>query len=181
MRSLVFATMLVCVPSFVRAEPQACKEDGKCGLTFVSPDPARAHLSANMFQEAVQVQLRKKYPSRVVEPRIFLRVFELKGKPAFSLTWKCQIIPATPETAEYYFNRRGTMLRGRTRDEAERNVNVEVEHSGKVAEMRGLYKRSNIPATFVQDSLTGSDTDGWWYIKEYFLVAPKGALKGSKD
>ncbi len=149
------------------------KDGGHYELTFVSPNPGKAHDSVNAFAEQVGDVLKSTYPSKVLDPTVSLRVFIRNGQKFYRLTWSCRIVKASVSDADYYFDRRGTLLSGSTLTEAKRKVETEIERSDKVSIMRKSLKSAKIPENFIRDSFSGSSAEGYWYIKEFFLVAPK--------
>lgn len=156
------------------AEAQTLQKDGDhYELTFVSPDPGKAHDSANSFAQQVGDALKSSYPSRVLDPSVNLRVFVRGGQRFYRIVWSCRIVKASIADADYYFDRRGTLLAETTLTEAKRKVEAEIERSGKVSIMRRGFRNAKIPESFVRDSFSGSSTEGYWYLKEFFLTAPK--------
>ncbi|MEK7148058.1 MAG: hypothetical protein AAB758_02060 [Patescibacteria group bacterium] len=156
------------------ANAQTLQKDGDhYELTFISPDPGKAHDSANTFAQQVGNVLKSTYPSRVLAPNVSLRVFMRGEQKFYRIVWSCRIVKASLADANYYFDRRGTLLSGPTLAEAKRKVETEIERSGKVSIMRKGFRSARIPESFIRDSFSGASTEGYWYIKEFFLVAPK--------
>jgi hypothetical protein len=156
------------------AQIPTLKRDGDLyTLTFVSSNPSLAHLSANIFAREVGNVLKTSYPSRVIDPSVNLHVFARTGKKFYQLTWMCRILRADTASADYYFDRRGSLLYGRTLVETEEKVEKELAQSKKVQVLHSSFPRGRIPEDFIRDSFSGSRQDGYWYIKEFFLVAPK--------
>ncbi len=155
------------------AENQFKYENGDCEFVFSSNDPGKAHESANTFADEVGKLLKREYPSRILNPRLKLEVSGAGTKKNYRIRWNCKILKTTPENADYYFDRRGTLLSGKTLNEAKQKVEAELARSQKVEIMRKGFKHPNIPPSFIQDSFSGSENEGYWYIKEIFMVASK--------
>ncbi len=161
-----------------RAEAQTLTKEGdRYELAFVSADPGKAHDSANAFADEVGKTLKSLYPSKVVDPSVELRVFLRDGKNMYRIIWSCRIVKASVSDADYYFDRRGTLLPGSTLSEAKRNVEAEIERSQKVSSMRKNFPQGKIPEPFIQETFSGTAKEGYWYLKEFFLVAPKQSAK----
>jgi hypothetical protein len=155
-------------------ENKLINKDGKWEFVFTSADPEEAHNSANRFANEVGNQIKREYPSIVAEPTLALEVFTSNGQKMYRMTWGCRILKSTPINADYYFDRRGTLLWGRTLDEAKSNVEAEIKKSGKVELMRKKFgSKAKIYSTFIKEAYSGSEAEGYWYIKEFFLTAPK--------
>ena len=172
MKHLLAAILLLCAVGLADAQTLQCIGD-RCTFTVESPDPKLAHDGANDFSRLVGDRLKAQYPSQVLDPRVDLAVYILNGKKIFHLMWSVRIVRTIVPNADWQFDRRGTLLWGRTLQVARDNVEMEFKKSGKVSTMRQGFKSSNIPPSFVRDSYSGSSLEGYWYIKEYFLVAPK--------
>ncbi|MDP1760148.1 MAG: hypothetical protein Q8L01_01695, partial [Candidatus Woesebacteria bacterium] len=156
------------------ANAQTLQKDGDhYELTLVSPNPGTAHNSANTFAQQVGDVLKSTYPSKVLDPTVSLRVFMRGDQKFYRLTWSCRIVKASVADADYYFDRRGTLLSGSTLTDAKRKVETEIERSGKVSIMRKAFTSAKFPENFIRDSFSGSSAEGYWYIKEFFLVVPK--------
>lgn len=140
-------------------------------------DPALVHRSANIFAEQVGKMLKAKFiagqPSRVLDPDVELRVYTVDDTTRYRLTWSCRIVATTEDKADWYFDRRGTLLWGKTRDAAITNVARENAVSNKGAGLRAIFPAGVMPLTFVVTSTSGSSTEGYWAITEYFLAAPR--------
>ncbi len=154
-----------------------CK-GGKCEFMFTSPNSKEAHdYSANKFEKEVGDALKDAYPSKILDPNVILQILRINGQKLYRLYWSCRIVKAKPSEADYYFDRRGTMLPGPTLPAAKAVVEAELKSSDKVEAMRKAWeakgKKGKIYDTFIKDSSAGSDSTGYWYIKEFFLVAPK--------
>ncbi len=174
MKVIVLFISFTFLAGFSSANAQTFQKDGDhYELTFVSPDPGKAHDSANTFAQQVGDALKSAYPSKVLDPTVSIRVFIRGGQKFYRLTWNCRIVKASVADADYYFDRRGTLLPGSTLTEAKRKVETEIERSGKVSAMRKSFRSAKIPENFIRDSFSGSSAEGYWYIKEFFLVAPK--------
>ena len=176
MRTIVLFISFAFLTGLSSANAQTLQKDGDhYELMFVSPDPGKAHNSANAFAQQVGDVLKSAYPSKVLDPTVSLRVlvFTRGGQKFYRLTWSCRIVKASVADADYYFDRRGTLLPGPTLTEAKRKVETEIERSGKVSTMRKAFTSAKIPENFIRDSFSGSSAEGYWYIKEFFLVAPK--------
>jgi hypothetical protein len=142
-------------------------------FVFISADAGKAHTSADVFATQVGTTLKIEYPSRILNPAVDLAVFIRNNAKIFRFTWSCRIVKTSPENADYYFDRRGTLLFGKTLTEVKRNVEIDVERSGKIWAMRKNFRGAKIPESFIRDSFAGSSLEGYWYVKEFFLVAPK--------
>jgi hypothetical protein len=143
-------------------------------LSYVSLDPGWAHDSAEAFTHEIGNVLKNNYPSKVLDPDVHLRVYKKNNRKLFRFVWSCRIVTATEQDADYYFDRRGTLLWGASASKARRKVNDEIRSSGKIQAMRENFgKGASIPGDFVRDSSSGSHSEGYWYVKEFFLVAPK--------
>lgn len=147
--------------------------EGNCEFVFTSANPDEAHNSANVFSREVGNALKATYPSKILLPNVKLEVININGQRSYRFTWTCKIVKSSETEANYYFDRRGTMLSGKTLSEAKTKVEAELEKSGKVQTMRKGFKNANMPASFIKDSFSGSDREGYWYVKEFFMVAPK--------
>jgi hypothetical protein len=156
------------------AYAQALQKDGDhYELTFVSPYPDKAHDSAVVFADLVGQTLKSSYPSKLLDPSVTLRVFTRVGQKFYRLTYVCRIVKSSEQDADYIFFRQGTLLSGKTLVEAKRQVEAELKKSGKVEAMRKAFVGASIPENFIRDSFSGSTSEGFWYVKEFFLVAPK--------
>jgi hypothetical protein len=142
-------------------------------LAFTSADASRAHMSANVFVREVGNALKASYPSKVLDPNVNLTVLTKNGRKLFYLVWSCRIVRASINEADYYFDRRGTLLGGATPKIAKLGVEAEIATSRKVQAMRKSFRNSRIPESFIRNSSSGSRAEGYWHIKEYFLVAPR--------
>ena len=149
------------------------KDGDRYELVFASTDAAKAHESANAFAREVGDILKSNYPSRVLDPNVNLAVFTKNNQKVFRFVWSCRIVKASVNDADYYFDRRGTLLSGATLAQAKRNVETELAASAKVKAMRNGFKNTRIPDSFIRDSFLGSSSEGYWYVKEFFMVAPK--------
>ena len=87
------------------------------------------------------------------------------------MTWSCQIVKASAAEAQYHFDHRGTFLSGGTIAEAKRKVENEIARSGKVQQAH--QGKFNVPDGFIREASAGSAREGYWYIREYFMVAPR--------
>lgn len=169
-----FFLFLAFLMGFSSAYAQTLQKDGdRYELAFVSSDPGKAHDSANAFAQQVGDLLKSSYPSKVLDPNLSLQVFMRDGQKFYRIVWSCRVVRASLVDADYYFDRRGTLLSGSTPLEAKRKVETEIERSGKVSIMRRSFRSARIPESFIRDSFSGSITEGYWYIKEFFLTAPK--------
>jgi hypothetical protein len=144
-------------------------------LAVTSSNAWNAHMSANTFARLIGDRLKSSYPAKVLDPSVHLRVFRDKdGARRYRLIWSCRIVPVSKgETPDWYFDRRGAMMSGKTPDEALAKADAEIKHSGKIANMRKRLPRGTIPPTFVRTSFSGSSEEGYWAIIEIFIVAPK--------
>lgn len=149
------------------------KHGDRYELTVLTNRADTAHNSANAFADAVGKKLKSAYPSRVLEPDVNLQVFINYGRKFFRLTYSCRIVRTVPHTADYYFDRRGTILSGRTPDDARRNVEQQLARSHKAALLRRSLRHGHTPNGFVRDSSAGTAATGFWYIREVFVVAPR--------
>lgn len=158
-----------------QVENKFINKDGNCEFMFTSPNANEAHNSANRFATEVGNILKSAYPSRrVLNPSVRLEILTSNNQKLYRLIWKCNIVKSSTGDADYYFDRRGTLLPGKTLEEAKDKVEAELQKSGKVEEMRKRFGgRGKIYESFIRDSSAGSEKDGYWYIKEFFLVAQK--------
>jgi hypothetical protein len=152
-------------------ENKFINKDGNCEFTFTSPNQSEAHNSANVFAREIGNALKSGYPSKVLDPKVHLQVFIRGGQKLYSLTWTAKIVKASVAEANWVFDRRGTLLSGQTLAEAKSRVEAQLEKSKKVSELRH-FKSANIPKSFIQDSFARSGEQEYWYIKEFFMVAP---------
>lgn len=174
MRIFVFLLGVIFLAVFSGTYAQDLKKDGDYyELSYLSNDPVQVYNSANLFEKKVGDALKSSYPSKVLDPNISLRVFKKNGQKFYRMVWSCRIVEAHFTDADYYFDRRGTFLSGPTLADAKRKVEAEIEKSDKVSIMRKSYYNAKIPENFIRDSFSGSSTEGYWYVKEFFLVAPK--------
>lgn len=173
-KKLLFA-LLVALISFARAEAQVVQKNGDLyELSFTSHNPTEVHGSANAFAQQIGDVLKYSYPSKVIDPSVRLQIFEKDSQKYYRLIWSCRIVKvSTVAEADYYFDRRGTLLPGTTLAEARSRVEAELQSSDKVSKMRAAFRGGKIPVSFIRDSFAGSAASKYWYIKEFFLVAPK--------
>ena len=159
---------------FSGTEAQTLQRDGDhFELVFTSKDAGKAHASANVFARDIGDILKVSYPSKVLDPSIRLTVFTRNNQKLFRLVWSCRVVRTSANDADYYFDRRGTLLWGVTPAEAKRKVGTEIETSRKVWAMHQNFRGAKIPKSFIQDSISGSRSEGYWYLKEFFMVAPR--------
>lgn len=162
------------VAACVACQPPPLRQDGdRLTMAAVSSDAAEAHLSANAFAKEVGDRLKASYPSRLVDPSVQLHVSMRDGKRQFRLTWSCRIVPSSEQDADWVFDRRGTLMPGTTPEEAARRVEDELARSGKVVLLRRSFPNGRMPGSFVSSSSSGSASEGYWHIREFFLTAPK--------
>ena len=153
--------------SVARAETLVCSA-GQCRMEFNSPDPNRAHSSANEFAGEVGRLLKVHYPSKVLEPRVKIEQAVKNGKQVFRFVWTCRIVKTSAKEADYFFDRRGTLWHGRTLEEAKEFVDRENDKKSRLVFRDGNW---NKPAHASHSSFTASGE--WWYVQEIFLTAPK--------
>ncbi len=155
-------------------ENKFTNKDGKCEYMFTSPNPELAHDSANVFEREVGKALKTAYPSQIIEPDVKLQILRQGGRKLYRYIWKCEIVKPGSRDPHYSFDRRGTMKWGKTLAEAKNEVEAELGRSQKVPEMRKKHNdRGTIPPNFIRDSYAGNPKEGYWYVKEFFLVVPK--------
>ncbi len=146
-------------------------------LVAQADDVVQAYESANAFSTEVGRVLRENYdhgkPSKALDPDVSLRVFFRDGQKIFRLVWSCRIVPAFPANADYHFDRRGLLLSGGKFDALKESVPMKLHASWQVQKMRQAWRRSSIPSNFIRDTWAGSSAEGYWYLEECFLVAPK--------
>lgn len=142
-------------------------------LTYESTDPSQAHLSANDFARQIGNLLKQNFPSKVVSPKATLYWYHKNGTDWYRITWSCRIIPASEKDADYYFDRRGLLVKVPSPPSSEELHNLLVRF-GKYAELAKLKNSlgGQIPPTFVSESLSGSKNEGYWDLWEAFSVAP---------
>jgi hypothetical protein len=145
----------------------------------VSFSGSEAHKSGNDFANKVggvlQENLKNGQPSKVINPTVKISVKNINGKAEFKFSWHCDIKSCEAKDADQHFDRRGTLLSGRTLEEAKQKVEAELRSSDKVNKMmRGFdrtYGGHKMPYSFVSES-SSQEADGtWWYIKEFFCTA----------
>ena len=150
-------------------ENKFINKNGNCEFVFTSSNPKEAHLSANKFADGVGNALKAAYPSKIADVSVTLKVLRKGGQKLYRLVWKCKIVKSSVADAHYRFDHRGTMWPGRTLALAKYGAEDEIKRSGKKDEANS----GNFKAPFIRDSFAGSNTEGYWYIKEFFMVAPK--------
>jgi hypothetical protein len=177
--SYCYAVILLLVGFTACAQsPQVIHQDGDLyTLTRVSTDAAQGHLSGNDFEAEIGKTLKAQYPSRILEPRVELRTFHKGAQIYFGYRWVCRIVATTPDKADFYFTRRGTVMSGKTVEEAKAAVEREIQSSQKVQKVidsfNKQYGNHNMPLSFVRSSWAGSSEEGFWYIQEFFITARK--------
>lgn len=167
----LFMTVLIWLSM---AQGQTLEQQGDLfEMSFSSSNPTEAHNSANRFASLIGDELKQRFPSKILDPDVELRIYMQNGQKLYRLTWYCRIVPASIGDADYYFDRRGSMLAGATINEARQKVQDEIMTSKKVLSMRKSFPKGEIPFSFVRESFSGSSTEQYWLIREYFLTAPK--------
>ncbi len=152
---------------------QVKKEKGdRYVLTVAELSAKKAYDGGKVFEEQIGDLLKEKYPSKLLDPRVSLQISNDGGTRLFVITWSCLLIQTKDKDADYYFLRRGTIQHGATLAAVELSVEEELRKSGKVKAMRKAFPGGRIPSSFIQDAHVGSETDGYWYVKEFFMVAP---------
>ena len=126
----------------------------------------------NAFAKQVGDRLKALYPSRVLDPRVDLKVYKRDGQQMFRIVWSCRIVPATEKDADWLFDRRGALKPGSTIELAHAAVDKDIKDTGKADELRRMPS-GRAPASFVRESRSGSMAEGYWLIREYFGTAPK--------
>lgn len=143
--------------------------------TFESRDGAEAHKSGNEFAKRVGETLKQQYPSKVENPSVSIEVVEEAGVAKFKFTWRCNFAKSKKEEADYYFDRRGTLLSGETPEIAHNNVEAELKQSGKVQQMMDAfdlqYGNHRMPNSFVSESVSQPVKGKVWCVREFFCTA----------
>lgn len=169
---VILLLSFLCSPLFA----QLMQKGDSYALTATSPDPAQGHLSGNEFAKQVGILLKKQYPSKVADPRIQLKVFRKAGVIYFQHVWSCKILKTDPGDADYFFDRRGTLLKGNSLKAARSAVQQEIQTSQKVQQLITSFEREfgnhRMPNSFVSESCSELD-DSFWCIEEYFIAARK--------
>jgi hypothetical protein len=149
-----------------------CNNSMKVEYTFLSPNPSEAHLSANTFAAMVGEKLKQRYPSKVIN----LNVIVTKDGDNFQFHWECEIIQTSIDSAQYYFDRRGTFLSARSKDKAFDLVEQELIQSKKVQQMiekfKDIYGNYSLPYQYIITVYT-QDKNQYWCLREFFCTAPK--------
>jgi hypothetical protein len=138
-----------------------------------------AHKSGNYFADKVGNLLQENWkngtPSKVTHPSVKVSVRDLGGKTEFKFNWHCDIETCERKDADLHFDRRGTLLSGRTLDEAKQKVEAELHSSNKVNDMMQsfdrIYGEHKMPVSFVGESSAQTSNGTWWYVKEFFCTA----------
>jgi len=151
------------------------KEGDMYTLVITSKSAWDAHMSVNTFANEVGKTLKSSFPAKIIDPDVHVRVFrDDTGKTRYRVSCSCRIVPSRHgETPDWYFDRRGALMSGKTPEKALSNADAEIARSGKIEDMRKRLPRGVIPDTFIKTSFSGSSDEGYWAIKEYFIVAPK--------
>ncbi|NTV22308.1 MAG: hypothetical protein HGB03_01930 [Candidatus Yonathbacteria bacterium] len=151
------------------------KEGDMYTLVITSKSAWDAHMSVNTFANEVGKTLKSSFPAKVMDPDVHVRVFrDDTGKTHYRVSCSCRIVPARKgETPDCYFDRRGALISGKTPEKALTNADAEIRDSRKIEDMRRRFPHGVIPDTFVRTSFSGSSHEGYWAIKEYFIVGPK--------
>lgn len=140
-----------------------CNSTGRCTMTAQSSSAAEVHLSANAFAQTVGDQLKRTWPSKVVDATVKI----IRSGNAWQLTWSCRIVPATKDRADWKFDRRGSLQSAPTQlqvlDLIDRDVWANRKNIPPAPEWRTLN-------TFTACTLWSASE---WCIKEYFYTAPK--------
>lgn len=158
-----------------------------CGCTLPqmvireSSDPMKAYESAKIFVEQVEQLLKNNYPSRVEDPTVKLKIYSRNGKIIYQFTWSCQVTACEKSEADWYFDRRGTMLSGKSMFEAFRKVEKDLAQTGKIRKLKARYDSPTLfggcgghrmPDSFVS-TCYAHDDKAWWCVREFFITAPK--------
>ena len=130
------------------------------------------HDTANAFAQKVGDQLKALYPSRVLDPRVDLKVYKHGGQQLFRITWSCRIVRSSVQDADWLFDRRGSLKSGATIALARAAVDKDILDTDKVNDLRRM-PNGRVPENFVRESRSGSSAEGFWFIREYFGTAPK--------
>lgn len=138
-------------------------------ITRFHPDPGTAHLVANEFAEAVGRKLKTSYPSRVVNPKAEMRYIVAAGHPGFYLVYSCEIQPTTERLAEYYFDRRGTLLT----DEDSAISETVRKTSEAMEQFKRLYGNAQPVGSSTATAQGRGRFNQTWYLQESFFTARK--------
>lgn len=158
-----------------------CKSEVKKEIDLVvrgvGESPKQAHLSANDFAEQAGKFLKDNYPSEIIKPKLTMAIRFVDQKEVFHFVWSCKIVPTTPDKAQFYFDRRGTVASGKTKEEAVSNVNNEIAASRKVEDVKEkfqiAYGNYSMPDNFILNASTTSRDGQHWYIAEYLITSQK--------
>lgn len=151
--------------------PESFQE--RAEYVFESSDGAEAHKSGNEFANRVGNILKSQYPSKIENPAVKIEVTDHK----FQFIWHCNFVRCAEEDADYYFDRRGTLLSGENAQIAHDNVEAELKQSGKVQHMIELfnlkYGGHRMPDSFVSESISEPIKGKVWCVREFFCTAKK--------
>lgn len=140
--------------------------------SFSSSSGKEAHLSANTFVKMVHDSLIHYFPSRVNDISVLIS----NRKGVFTFSWNCYLYSCKNNEADYHFDRRGTLLSGKTLDEARKNVESELAKSRKIINMingfKNKYGSYAMPKKFDIETFT-KEGPRYWYLREFFCVASK--------
>ncbi len=146
-------------------------------------DPKNVHESANDFSLAVGRYLKGNYPSRVTDVVVTIsaNIEPLTDGSNYTIKWSAKIEPCDSVDADYFFDRRGTLLSGPTEVEAIKAVQKEIEVSGKVESMINNFDETYGNHRMTEDYVSVSTVclnhqsgkNVWWCLKEYFCTAKK--------
>jgi hypothetical protein len=145
----------------------------KSEYIYESGDGAEAHKSGNEFANRVGNILKQQYPSRIENPSVRIEVSDQK----FKFIWNCNFVKCEERDADYYFDRRGTLLSGANAQIAHNNVEAELRQSGKVQQMMDSfdlkYGGHKMPNSFVSESISQPAGGKVWCVREFFCTAKK--------
>lgn len=151
--------------------------------------PEKVHESGNEFAKTVGALLKAHYPAKVVEVRATFSI--VNGPPInigpYRIDWYARIEKTDSANADYYFDRRGTLLSGPSEASACNAVETELQMSKKVQSMMDDFDKAfgghRMPKEFVTRSTACQSfeigSDMWWCLEEYFCTSPK--LKESPE
>jgi hypothetical protein len=159
--------IIVGLSSFANADSLKCDSTGHCTMASVHVDGngAALHMTGNEFARQVGDKLKSLWPSRVVQPSV---VFSRRGCLLY-MDWECWILAADVTTADWKFDRRGTLSFADTKLGALTRIDIDIRTSHKLQEFPTSERWWPLS---VSTSCLEWDKDTWC-LKEWFLVAPR--------
>lgn len=142
-------------------------------------NPQKAHSnSAKGFANKVGIKLKELYPARIEEAKVTIQVTGTRDLPKHTFVWYAKIVSTTPETASYYFDRRGEYLSAPTFIEAKAKVEATLSLKKPHVALENAFARrfqtvSTITKTSQAEDLAGQN----WYLEEHFVAASRTLKK----